>query len=107
MKCQSHSCSVKDAVAVADDPVLMCETRTLPPVLSLPHARNTLLAAVQDLHTNPPRLPSGIVRFQVCNCNPICYVSPNHTIPFHFGYNQVWTIQAILDGEQCVYTNAM
>ena len=47
------------------DPVLMCETHTLPPVLSLAHARNVLLAAVEDIQSNPPLLSSGIIRFQV------------------------------------------
>ena len=47
------------------DPVLMCEAHTLPPVLSLPHARNVLLAAVEGLQSNPPLLSSGIIRFQV------------------------------------------
>jgi hypothetical protein len=58
---------------MADDPVLMHDTQTLPPVMSLPQARNVLLAAVEGLQSNAPVLSSGIVRFQVQNQNFILH----------------------------------
>lgn len=43
----------------------MCQTHTLPNVLSLPDAREALISAVTALQSNPPHLSSGILRFQV------------------------------------------
>ncbi|KAI5055725.1 hypothetical protein GOP47_0029246 [Adiantum capillus-veneris] len=48
-----------------EGPVLLCETRTLQSVISLSDARNALISAVAALQSNPPRVSSGIIRFQV------------------------------------------
>ncbi|WOK95438.1 protein PHYLLO, chloroplastic isoform X2 [Canna indica] len=48
-----------------DFPVDFCATRALPPALSLEEGFDKIKKAVEELKVNPPRLASGVLRFQV------------------------------------------
>ncbi|XP_065045713.1 protein PHYLLO, chloroplastic-like isoform X3 [Musa acuminata AAA Group] len=48
-----------------DFPVEICTTRALPPALSLEEGFDKMKQAVEELKSNPPRMTSGVLRFQV------------------------------------------
>ncbi|KAH7315797.1 hypothetical protein KP509_21G066100 [Ceratopteris richardii] len=56
---------IEDSSDTVEGPVLVCETRTLQPVLSLANAREALISALGTLQSNAYLIPSGIVRLQV------------------------------------------
>lgn len=49
----------------SDLPVEICQTRALPPSLTLLDAASNIKEAVEQLKLNPPRSRSGFLRFQV------------------------------------------
>lgn len=49
----------------SDLPVEICQTRALPPSLTLLDAASKIKEAVEQLKLNPPRSRSGFLRFQV------------------------------------------
>lgn len=63
---QISSHEVFEGLNGSDLPVAVCETRSLPPALSLEEAMVTLHAAIKKLKADSPPSESGALRFQVC-----------------------------------------
>ena len=68
-----------------EDPVEMCETRTLPAVTTPEMAVTQLNSAILGLKDDPPRFGSGIIRLQVINYDRILNFRARFFLFFEIG----------------------